>query len=178
MSRSKALFLIRAKPKWFSRVLSGTLHFVHDQEMRWHIITIGKPKLAFAQMGAEEYLSRLQPMTRVTMVHVKGSSSAAESAALLERSKGMFRVVLDERGDQISSRQFAARMSDWEMQSRREIALLIGGADGHAPALRDAADWTWSLSPLTLQHELALVVALEQIYRAYTIKAGLPYHRD
>jgi 23S rRNA (pseudouridine1915-N3)-methyltransferase len=55
--------------------------------------------------------------------------------------------------------------------------LIIGGAEGHAPPLRDGADWLWALSRLTLQHELALVFALEQLYRAYTINAGLPYHR-
>ncbi len=146
--------------------------------MRWHIITVGKPKLAYARLGAEEYLGRIQPMARVTMMHVKASNAAMESAALIERSKGMFRIVLDERGDRINSRQLASRISDWEMQARSQVALLIGGADGHHDSLRAAADWTWSLSPLTLQHELALVVALEQIYRAYTIKAGLPYHRD
>ncbi|MEO8351697.1 MAG: 23S rRNA (pseudouridine(1915)-N(3))-methyltransferase RlmH [Chthoniobacteraceae bacterium] len=146
--------------------------------MRWHIITVGKPKLAYARLGAEEYLGRIQPMARVTMMHVKASNTSTESVALIERSKGMFRIVLDERGDRINSRQLASRISDWEMQARSQVALLIGGADGHADALRAAADWTWSLSPLTIQHELALVVALEQIYRAYTIKAGLPYHRD
>jgi 23S rRNA (pseudouridine1915-N3)-methyltransferase len=64
------------------------------------------------------------------------------------------------------------------MRGVKNIALLIGGADGHADELKNAADWTWSLGKLTLQHELALVVLLEQIYRAFTIKAGQPYHRD
>ena len=64
------------------------------------------------------------------------------------------------------------------MLGKRDIALLIGGADGHTAEVRQAADWVWSLSQLTLQHELALVVLLEQLYRAYTIKAGTPYHRD
>jgi 23S rRNA (pseudouridine1915-N3)-methyltransferase len=59
----------------------------------------------------------------------------------------------------------------------KEVSFLIGGADGHDPAVRHAADLVWALSPLTLQHELALVVLLEQLYRAYSIKRGEPYHR-
>ena len=90
----------------------------------------------------------------------------------------MWRVVLDERGNEISSRDLAKKIEAWEQRGPRDFALLIGGADGHSEPLRKAADWTWSLSKLTLQHELALVVTLEQLYRAYTIKAGLPYHRD
>jgi 23S rRNA (pseudouridine1915-N3)-methyltransferase len=78
----------------------------------------------------------------------------------------------------VTSRELAARFSTWEMEAKRDVALLIGGADGHTEEVRREAGWLWSLSRLTLQHELALVVALEQIYRAGTIKNGLPYHRD
>ena len=90
----------------------------------------------------------------------------------------MYRVALDERGEQCSSRELAERVGRWEQDRVKSIALLIGGADGHSQALRDQADWRWSLGRLTFQHELALVMVLEQIYRAYAIKAGLPYHRD
>lgn len=146
--------------------------------MRWHIFAIGKPKLDFARAGIEEYASRMKSFVEVRLEYVKGSTSAQESTALLERTKSMFRVVLDERGAEISSRALASRITEWETHPKRDFALLIGGADGHSDSLRGAANWTWALSQLTLQHELALVVALEQIYRAYTIKAGLPYHRD
>jgi len=112
------------------------------------------------------------------MEHLKAASREEESNVLLERSKGMFRVVLDERGAEVSSRALAQKISEWEMQAKRDIAFLIGGADGHTDDVRQAAGWVWSLSKLTLQHELALVVVLEQIYRAYTIKGGMPYHRD
>jgi len=146
--------------------------------MRWHIIAIGKPKLEFARLGIEEYAARLKPFVPVTMHYLKAASPEAESLALLDRSKGMLRVVLDERGAHLPSRELAHKITSWEMQGPRDYALLIGGAEGHSEALRQAAGWMWSLSKLTLQHELALVVALEQLYRAYTIKAGLPYHRD
>ena len=114
----------------------------------------------------------------VTVHYLKAASPEAESLALLDRSKGMLRVVLDERGVHVPSRELAHKITGWEMQGPRDYALLVGGANGHSEALRQAAGWVWSLSQLTLQHELALVVALEQLYRAYTIKAGLPYHRD
>jgi 23S rRNA (pseudouridine1915-N3)-methyltransferase len=97
---------------------------------------------------------------------------------LVERSRESFRIVLDERGELVSSSELAARLRRWEGGSVKCGALLMGGADGHDQSVRAAADWVWSLSPLTLQHELALLVALEQLYRAYTIKAGLPYHRQ
>ena len=112
------------------------------------------------------------------IVYVKAADRADESRALLARSDGMWRVVLDEHGDHLASRDLAKKIDAWEQRGPRDFALLIGGADGHSDELRKAAGWTWSLSKLTLQHELALVVLLEQLYRAYTIKAGLPYHRD
>jgi len=146
--------------------------------MRWHIFAIGRPKLDFAKLGIEEYAARLKPFVEVRFEYLKGSSAPLESFALLERTKAMFRVVLDERGAEISSRAFASRITEWETHSKRDFALIIGGADGHTEELRAAAGWTWALSRLTLQHELALVVALEQLYRAYTIKSGMPYHRD
>jgi 23S rRNA (pseudouridine1915-N3)-methyltransferase len=146
--------------------------------MRWHIFAIGKPRLDFARLGIDEYAARLKPFAPTEVHFVKAATPAGESAALLERSKGMFRVVMDERGAQVTSRELAQKIDGWELSGPRDFALIIGGADGHADELRKAAGWLWSLSRLTLQHELALVVALEQLYRAYTIKGGLPYHRD
>lgn len=146
--------------------------------MNWHILAIGKPKLGFARAGIEEYTARLRGMAPVRIEYLKASHREAESALLLQRSEGMLRVVLDERGEELGSRALAERITAWEHRSVKSVALLIGGADGHTGELRQAADWVWSLSRLTLQHELALVVVFEQLYRAYSIKAGLPYHRD
>lgn len=140
--------------------------------MRWHIFAIGKPKLAFAKNGVEEYSKRLQPMAKCELHFLKNS------AEHLRQSAGMFRIVLDERGESVPSREFAKKIDAWEQRGVKEIALLIGGADGHRDELRAAADWLWALSALTLQHELALIVLLEQLYRAYSIKSGSPYHRD
>jgi 23S rRNA (pseudouridine1915-N3)-methyltransferase len=147
--------------------------------MRWTIFAIGKLKLAFAKVGVEEYLSRLRGAASVEVEFLKAAGGReAESALLLEKSEGMFRIVMDERGEQVTSRGLAEAIQRWEQRSVKQVALLIGGADGHTEALRRSADWTWALSRLTLQHELALVVLCEQIYRGYSIKAGAPYHRD
>ena len=146
--------------------------------MRLHVLTIGKPRLAFAKAGIAEYLERFPPKSGVEVEALRSSTSEDESKRLLARSEGMLRVVLDERGEQITSRELARKISDWELHRTKAVAFLIGGADGHTDELRRKADWRWSLSPLTLQHELALVVLLEQLYRARCINAGTPYHRD
>ena len=146
--------------------------------MRFHVFVIGKPKLDFARLGVEEYAARLRPYAPVELHYLKATTQAGESLALLERSKGMFRIVLDERGEQVASRAVAKKLADWEMHGPRDLAFLIGGADGHTDDVRQAAGWRWALSKLTLQHEMALVVMLEQLYRACTIRAGHPYHRD
>ena len=146
--------------------------------MRLHILAIGKPRLAFAKAGVAEYLARFPAKNCIELESLRASTRDEESKALLARSQGMLRVVLDEHGKQVTSRELARKLSDWELHRTKSVAFLIGGADGHTGELRRTADWCWSLSPLTLQHELALVVLLEQLYRARCINAGTPYHRD
>ena len=87
-------------------------------------------------------------------------------------------VALDERGEQATSRELAARLERVRGSGGAGLTLCIGGADGHSDALRARADYLWSLSRLTLPHRLARVVVLEQIYRATSILAGAPYHHD
>ena len=147
--------------------------------MQIRILAIGKPKLAFAKSGIEEYAGRLRPWVGLQMDYLRAGTRESESALLLERSHGTLRVVLDERGEQLSSRALSGKISAWEQTgSIKGISVIIGGADGHTEALRESAGWLWSLSKLTLQHEMALLLVLEQLYRAYSIKAGTPYHRD
>ncbi len=145
--------------------------------MKWLLLTVGKPALAYARAGRDEYLGRIARFACIKQITVKASDPARESSELLAKSEDCFRVVLDEHGQSLTSRQFADKVQDWQ-QSSRPVAVILGGADGHAPALTGSAGFLWSLGPATLQHELALVVALEQIYRAHTILAGHPYHRD
>jgi 23S rRNA (pseudouridine1915-N3)-methyltransferase len=145
--------------------------------MRWQIISIGKPALPWAKIAVEDYLRRVQRMAQVEMVVLKQSGPSQVLAKAMEASQGSYRVVLDERGRQFGSADFAGWIDKQEMRGRKSVSLFIGGADGHPDELRRAADETWSLSTMTLQHELALVVLLEQLYRAFSIQRGEPYHR-
>ncbi len=146
--------------------------------MKWEIIAIGKPSLRYAKLGIEEYEKRLRRYTDLTLrTDAKDRGREKNSAHLLERSEGSLRIVLDERGESWTTAEFAKRLEDWQMQGIRQASCLIGGADGHDESLRRQADHVLALSPLTLQHELALVVLLEQLYRVHTILRGEPYHR-
>lgn len=99
------------------------------------------------------------------------------SQRLNEASKGSFRIVLDERGELLTTRQLANYTSQWQLESKKNISYLIGASDGHTQQLRKEADLLLSLSPFTLQHELALLVLSEQLYRIATLLRGEPYHR-
>lgn len=145
--------------------------------MKHHILVAGKPALAYAKTGTAEYLKRLQRYGSYELKHIKDGNSEDVSQRLREASEGTLRIVLDERGEALTTAQFTKRIQDWEMRGIKRASYLIGASDGHTQKLRDEADMVWALSPLTLQHELALVVLLEQIYRVATIQRGEPYHR-
>jgi 23S rRNA (pseudouridine1915-N3)-methyltransferase len=147
--------------------------------MQIRIIVAGKPALAYARAGVEEYLKRLTRFGAFDLVVLKAGTGEEVSARLLERSAGCYRVALDERGETLSTRRFAEKLTALaDRGDVKTLAFLIGAADGHTPELRAACDWVLTLSPLTLQHELALVVLLEQLYRVASLRAGTPYHRD
>ncbi|MEO5712661.1 MAG: 23S rRNA (pseudouridine(1915)-N(3))-methyltransferase RlmH [Luteolibacter sp.] len=147
--------------------------------MQIRIIVAGKPALAYAKAGVEEYLKRLSRFGGHEMMIIKAGGRDEVSERLLEKSQGCFRVALDERGECLTTRKFADRLDSLAMRGDvKTVAFLIGAADGHNEALRDACDLVLTLSPFTLQHELALLVLLEQLYRVASLKSGSPYHRD
>lgn len=149
------------------------------RRMNIRIIVAGKPALAYAKAGVEDYLKRLSRFGGYELLTIKAGSSEEVSARLLDRSQGCHRIALDERGESMATRAFAEKLDSLAMRGDiKTAAFLIGAADGHTPALRDACDSLISLSRLTLQHELALLVLLEQLYRVASIKSGSPYHRD
>ncbi len=107
-----------------------------------------------------------------------GRAMEAEGEQVLARLQDAERLVLlDERGKQLSSRSLATTLSDWQRDGR-DLCFLIGGPDGVSDACRRRADFTWSLSDLTLPHGLARVLLAEQLYRAWSLQTGHPYHRD
>ncbi|WP_411826195.1 23S rRNA (pseudouridine(1915)-N(3))-methyltransferase RlmH [Luteolibacter sp. AS25] len=147
--------------------------------MRILIIVAGKPALAFSKLATTEYLKRLSRYGDYQLKFVKDGDSDDVSSNLLKASEGYFRIALDERGLRPTTRELAKTLSSLEMDgSIKRLAFLIGASDGHSKELRENSDMVLSLSSMTMQHELALVVLLEQIYRLATIKAGSPYHRD
>ncbi len=147
--------------------------------MRWQILVAGKPALAYAKTGVDEYLLRLRRYLDCELIIVKAGSSEEVSNRLLEKSAGSYRIALDERGERPTTRQLSETIAAWEMRGEiKSISFLIGASDGHTAELRKSCDMVLSLSSLTMQHELALVVLLEQIYRIATLRRGEPYHRD
>ncbi len=103
----------------------------------------------------------------------------AESQLLLTHIPPNAKVIaLDERGKNISSRDFASTLIGWQDTGTRDIAFLIGGAQGHTDDLRKRADLILSFGKMTLPHLLMRVVVCEQLYRAYTISINHPYHKD
>lgn len=145
--------------------------------MKHQIIVAGKPALAYAKTGTAEYLKRLTRYGSYELKHIKDGSSEDVSQRLRESSEGTLRIVMDERGESLNTAQLTKKINAWEMRGVKRASYLIGASDGHTNELRKEADLVWALSPLTLQHELALVVLLEQLYRVATIQRGEPYHR-
>lgn len=145
--------------------------------MKILIIAAGKPALPFAKIGIDTYLKRLTRYGSVELKLVKDGSSADVSERLLSASEGCLRIALDERGALWTTQEFTHKVEQWQLNSVKKLALLIGASDGHTEALRQECDHLLALSKFTLQHEFALVLLLEQIYRVHTIMKGEPYHR-
>lgn len=156
--------------------------------MRLHICAVGRMRAIPERAIFEDYMLRAERTGRalglglVTLHEVedkKGGGTEAE-AALLERvlAQGAVRVALDERGCVMTSPEFAARMAGWRDRGRSDLAFIIGGADGIASSLRDTTDFKLSFGKMVWPHMLARVMLAEQIYRATTILAGGPYHRN
>ena len=151
--------------------------------MRYRIVAVGQIKRGFYAEGCAFYLNRLERVTAVEVLEIKDGKDrdtdrrkAAESASLLEQADGRV-IALDERGKQFGSEHLAQVIGTAETQAVSRLSFLIGGADGHSADLLDQADEIWRLSDLTLPHELARLVLLEQLYRAEMIRSGHPYHR-
>lgn len=145
--------------------------------MKWDLIAIGKPSLSWAREAANDYATRLRRMISLEITALRPNPASTLDERVLDASAGTWRVALDERGKMMSSEGFAKWIRKQELAGRKRVSILIGGADGHGETVRSAADELWALSPMTLQHELAQVVFLEQLYRACAILRGEPYHR-
>ncbi len=127
-----------------------------------------------------EWRFRLESIATATR-HKNDKSQRArrdEGSRLLAKiDAGEQVVLLDERGKQMTTRAFADRLTDWQADGR-DLCFIIGGPDGVSEDCRQRADFTWSLTPLTLPHGLARVLFVEQLYRSWSLQSGHPYHRD
>ncbi len=151
--------------------------------MKITVLAIGKARGAEAEWGAE-YQKRLGSSVTVREFAVSKSLSPSEAqkaeAQLLLKSipPQSFVVLLDERGKDMTSREFASQMTAWQDRGIKDLVFIIGGPDGAAEDIRTRADFTLCFGKLTWPHKLVRVMLLEQIYRARQIAAGHPYHRD
>lgn len=143
--------------------------------MKLQLLTIGKPKLGYARAGWEEYIGRLQRLHTVRITQLS-DKYAADAGKIHEVTAGTFMVVLEIQGQHMSSEGLADFLQKQAFEAR-EVSFVIGGPEGLPAAVKDRADYQWSLSSLTLPHDLAMVVMAEALYRASTINAHLPYHK-
>ncbi len=162
--------------------------------MRLHFVWIGKTKDRPCAALLADYLSRIARFTPSAVSELKEPSSShtgslsgkgAERRVVEQEGEKIlaavarddYVVLLDERGRQFSSPALAEFIGARQQAGSKRVAFIIGGFAGVSDAVRHRADLVWSLSQLTLPHEIARAVVTEQIYRAYTLLAGLPYHK-
>lgn len=150
--------------------------------MRFRFVWVGKTKDKNYRALQDDYLKRLSHFVKCDIVEVRdGSGEAAretEGNRILEKlNPNAFVCLLDVGGKGLSSTDLAAQVERWQNAGLKEIALIIGGADGVSAAVAEKADFKVSLSFLTFTHEMARVVLLEQLYRAFMIIKGFPYQK-
>ena len=156
--------------------------------MKLLVTAVGQRVPDWAQTAWADYAKRFPPELRLELKAIKteprSGGKTTEQIMAAERQRieaaipsGTHVVALDERGSALTTAALAAKLSQWQGQGG-DVALLIGGPDGLHPALRQAAHERVRLSDLTLPHAMVRVLLVEQLYRAWSINAGHPYHRD
>jgi 23S rRNA (pseudouridine1915-N3)-methyltransferase len=156
--------------------------------MKLLLLAVGQRIPGWAEEAVTDYARRFPADSRLLVTAVKAASRqggrtaeqcmATEAERLLAACpKGALRVVLDEQGSRCTTTQLSQRLRGWRTAGR-DVVFFIGGPDGLAPGLAATADETLRLSDLTLPHALARVLLVEALYRAHTVLAGHPYHRE
>ena len=156
--------------------------------MKLIIVAVGHKMPDWITAGFNEYTKRMPREAQISLLEIKpeprttGKTTAQIMEAEAQRihaalPQNCLRIALDERGSQPATRQLAAQMQDW-MREGRDIAFIIGGADGLHDSVKRAAQQLLALSSLTLPHALARVMLAEQLYRAHSLMHNHPYHRE
>lgn len=144
--------------------------------MKFHIVTIGEPKLQYARDGFNEYIKRISAFHTVTVTHIKDNPQGPQKMLHL-MSDAQFSILLDEHGKMFSSATLAEFIDEKAVSGISEIMFLIGGPDGHPADIQKKSHLKWSMSELTFPHDMAMLILVETLYRSSTISAGHPYHR-
>ena len=155
--------------------------------MKLWIIAVGNKMPAWVDMGFSEYAKRMPPEARIQIIEIKAEKRSAGKSLnqvldaereriLASLPRHCLQVVLDDSGRALSTEQLAQNLAVW-MQAGRDVAFVIGGADGLHEEIRNNADTKLSLSAMTLPHTLVRVVLVEQLYRAVSLMNKHPYHR-
>lgn len=154
--------------------------------MKLIVVAVGHRMPAWVDAGFNEYAGRMPREARIELKalkpaprggHVKRAVEDEGGRILAALPRGCLKVVLDEDGVLLDTMELAQHFGRWR-QAGQDVAFIVGGADGLAASVKQAATFTWSLSPLTLPHGLARVVLAEQLYRALSILHNHPYHRE
>jgi len=142
---------------------------------------------AWVETACAEYTKRMPREASVEIIDIKPEKRAAgnitENIQLIEAKRILdaigkdYCIALDERGQEVTTLQLADKFKDWQF-SGRDVALIIGGADGLHVSVKQKADWLWGLSKLTLPHAMVRVLLAEQLYRAHSVISNHPYHRE
>ena len=159
--------------------------------MQVHIIAVGKIKEKYLQLGILEYEKRLRPYVKLHIVELPeekrpvSASTSIESSAIEKEGQricaaipnGSFVIALDVRGVSWSSEELADAFREWELAGKNQVAFVIGGDLGLSPVVLSRSDLRLSLSKMTFTHLMARLLLLEQVYRAFRILRGEPYHK-
>lgn len=153
--------------------------------MKLHFVWLGKTKDRHCKALISDYVERIGYFASLDVTELKeveGSSEveiiAKEGGKLIESiARDDFVIALDEKGEQMSSRDFAEKLRTIRDSGVKRLAFVVGGFAGLSEEFKDRANLKWSLSRLTLTHEMARAVLAEQVYRAFTLLAGQRYHR-
>ncbi len=142
---------------------------------------------SWVETACAEYTKRMPREAAVEIIDIKPEKRAAgnstENIQLIEAKRILdaigkdYCVALDERGQEVTTLLLADKFKEWQT-SGRDIALIIGGADGLHASVKQKADWLWALSKLTLPHAMVRVMLAEQLYRAHSVITNHPYHRE
>lgn len=146
--------------------------------MKFRFVWVGKTKDKNWQALQAEYLQRLSHFVKYEIVELRDETIKLEGERILEKvNQSQFVCLLDVKGRSVSSPELADIIENWQNRGLKEIAFVIGGAAGVASEVVERADFSLSLSFLTLTHEAARVILAEQLYRAFTIIKGFPYQK-